>query len=118
MDLDKAIAAHAEWKIKLRSAMTTGERLDVAAISADNCCELGRWLHGDGAARLKSQPLFAECVSNHAAFHREAGKVAQAINAKQLERAEAMLTTGSSYASASSAVGLCLSRMKRTLASA
>jgi methyl-accepting chemotaxis protein len=116
MDLDTAIAAHAEWKIKLRSAMTTGERLDVASISADNCCELGRWLHGPGSAPLRSNPLHAECIGKHAAFHREAGKVAQAINARQYDQAESMLASGSAYVGASSAVGLCLSRMKRALA--
>lgn len=47
MDLNNAIAKHSEWKTKLRSAITRKETLDASTISKDNCCDLGKWLHGE-----------------------------------------------------------------------
>ncbi len=47
MDLDQAVAKHAEWKVKFRKAISAKEQLDTASIAKDNCCELGKWLHGE-----------------------------------------------------------------------
>jgi MSHA pilin protein MshA len=41
VNLDDAIAAHAQMKTKSQLASTKHETLDAAAISKDNCCELG-----------------------------------------------------------------------------
>jgi methyl-accepting chemotaxis protein len=116
MDLDSAVAAHAEWKIKLRTAIDRGETLDVRVVSADNCCELGRWLSADAKRLMGASPTLPDCAAKHTAFHREAGKVAQAINARQMDQARAMLAAGAAYADASSAVGVALMRLKREVA--
>ncbi|HRD47229.1 MAG TPA: CZB domain-containing protein [Caulobacter sp.] len=118
MNLDTAIQAHAQWKMKLRSAISRCEAVDAASIGADNCCELGRWMHGEGRIALGRSPVFNECLSLHAAFHREAGRVANAINARRYEEAEAMLNSGTAYSEASSAVGAGLIRLKREAAQA
>ena len=104
MDLDTAIQKHAEWKMKFRSAMSQHESMDAATIAKDNCCELGKWLHGDGKTKFGKLSSHGGCVSSHAAFHVEAGKVAQAINAKKYTEAVAVcndLIGNSSYAVAS-----------------
>ena len=113
MDLAQAVGKHAEWKVKLRKAMATGEHLDVPTISADHCCELGKWLHGEGRVKFHSRPSFPVCVSRHATFHAEAGKVARAINAKQFAEAETALEAATGYAGASSALGVALMHLKK-----
>jgi methyl-accepting chemotaxis protein len=118
IDFDSALAAHANWKVRLRSAIASGENVDARAIGADDCCVLGKWLHGDAKRLMAGRPTYTDCVAKHAAFHREAGRVAEAINAKRLDAAGAMLDAGTPYTDASSAVGMALNRMKRELAAA
>ncbi|HXG49160.1 MAG TPA: CZB domain-containing protein, partial [Methylomirabilota bacterium] len=83
MDLNQAIEKHAEWKLKFRAAISKQETMDAATIAQDNCCELGKWLHGEAKSRFGALKSYAECVSKHAEFHTEASKAAQAINARK-----------------------------------
>ena len=41
IDLDAAVGAHAQWKIKLRAAIDRKDQLDAVTIGKDNCCDLG-----------------------------------------------------------------------------
>ena len=113
MDLNDAVAKHAEWKTKFRSAITKKEQMDASTISKDNCCELGKWLHGEAKQKFSVLGSYKDCVSKHALFHTEAGKVASAINAQKYSEAEAMLNAGTVYASASSAVGVAIMKFKK-----
>jgi len=113
MDLDHAIGNHAEWKIRFRSAISKQEKMDVAIISTDNGCELGKWLHGEARAKFGQLASHAECVQKHAAFHAEAGKVASAINAKKYAQAESMIGSGTDYDDASRFVGMAILRLKK-----
>jgi methyl-accepting chemotaxis protein len=115
MDIDQAIAAHAQWKVRLRAAIASGESVDARSIAADDCCALGKWLHGDARKLLGARPAYQDCVERHAAFHREAGRVAQEINARRFDQAAAMLD-GGAYTTASSAVGVAIGRLKREMA--
>lgn len=113
MDLDSAIQKHAEWKVKFRSAITKHEQMDVATISKDNCCELGKWLYGEAKAKYGNLQSHADCIKKHSAFHIESGKVAAAINAKKYAEAEAMLNVGSTYFEISQDVGVAIRRLKK-----
>jgi len=113
MDLSQAIHMHAEWKLKFRRAISGKEMLDAASIASDNCCELGKWLHGEGKIKYSGLPSHAECTVKHAAFHVEAGKVAAAINASKYIEAEAMLGGNAAYAAASSDVTIAITRLKK-----
>jgi len=113
MDLDQAITKHAEWKIKFRSAISKQETMDASTIAKDNCCELGKWLHGEAKAKFGKLQSYAQCVSKHAEFHTQASKVAQAINAKQYTEAEKMISNGTPYFQASSAVGVAIIALKK-----
>ena len=115
MDLNIAIQKHAEWKTKFRSAMMKQEQMDIAVIAKDDCCDLGKWLHGDAKNQYSQLASHAECVKKHAEFHGEAGKVALAINNKKYTEAEAMLATGSTYANASSMVAGAIMRLKKEI---
>ncbi len=113
MNLDQAIEKHTQWKMKLRSAISNQETLDVLSISKDNCCDFGKWLHGEAKPQVGHLASYADTVSRHSAFHVEAGKVASAINAKKYTEAEAMLGYGTPYESTSSAVGVSIIRLKK-----
>lgn len=112
MDLNIAIQKHAEWKFKFRNALFTNESLDAAAISKDNNCELGKWLHGESKAQFGTNGNHMKCLVAHAAFHVEAGKVAAAINAKKTVEAEKMISNGSAFSEASKQVGVALIELK------
>ena len=113
MDLDSAIQKHGEWKIKFRAAISKQESLDAPTISKDNCCELGKWLHGEAKSKFSKLLSYGECISMHAAFHVEAGKVAALINAKKYQEAENAIGAGTTYSSASSAVGVAILKLKK-----
>ena len=51
MNLDEAVKKHIEWRAKFRLAIVKKEQMDAATISKDNCCEVGKWLHGEGKSR-------------------------------------------------------------------
>ena len=111
MDLDQAIQKHSEWRTKFRSAISKKETMDESTISKDDCCELGKWLHSD--AKVKRLYSYQECVTKHARFHQEAGKVAKLINARKYTEAEAAIGAGSSYSTASSEVGAAIIKLKK-----
>ncbi|MCP5269507.1 MAG: CZB domain-containing protein [Zoogloeaceae bacterium] len=113
MNLDTAIGKHAEWKVKLRSAIARQETLDAESIAKDNCCELGKWLHSEAKEKYAAMHSYSPCVETHAAFHLEAGKVAAMINARKYSEAEAMLGSGSAYSKASTAVASAIMRLTK-----
>lgn len=118
MDLDNAIRKHSDWKIKFRSAISKQESMDAAMIAKDNCCDLGKWLHGEAKREFADVENFAECVAMHAAFHVEAGKVAATINAKKYATAATMIDPKSPYARASAAVVRAIVKLKTEVAEA
>ncbi len=117
MDLNQAIQKHAEWKYKLLTAITKPEPLDVATISKDNFCEVGKWLHGEAKTLYGKIGSHGKCLSAHAAFHIEAGKIAALINAKKHQEAERMLAPGTPYHEAAKKVGVAMIELKNSIAS-
>ncbi|MCX7089342.1 MAG: methyl-accepting chemotaxis protein [Methylococcales bacterium] len=115
MDLSMAMQKHSDWKVKLRTAIVNQEQMDAVTIAKDNCCDFGKWLHGSARSTLSHLDAYVACVSKHASFHIEAGKVASTINAKKFSEAEAMLNHDTPYAAASSAVGVAIMRLQKDL---
>ena len=118
MNLDVAIQKHTEWRMKFRKAMMTKETMDAATIGKDNCCELGKWLYGEGKKAYGKLKTFADCLEAHKAFHVEAGKVAAAINAKMFAEAAQMIGSGSAYLKASTVTGGAILKLKQELTKA
>ncbi len=104
MDINLAIRAHTDWKARFSSALSQKEQLDAACVAADDCCALGKWLHGDGKSSIGATKRYQECVKRHAEFHKEAGKVATAINQKRYTDAMGMMDDGTPFATTSAAV--------------
>ncbi len=116
INLDAAIDKHAEWKVKLRRAITNQEQLDAVTIVKDDCCQLGQWLYGDGKGKFGNNNEFQNLKALHRTFHTEAGRVAELINAQRYPEAEKALLNGTSYAKASDAVCGAIMTMKRRTA--
>lgn len=113
MNLDTAVQAHAQWKMKLRSAISKHEKMDLTTLSRDDCCELGHWLHGEGKSSYGRLTSHADCVHKHVVFHSEVTKVARAVNAHQFDVAEDMLNAGTPYAKASSALSVSFLQLRK-----
>jgi aerotaxis receptor len=103
-----AIDAHVQWKTRLRNAALDDTRLDAAQAARDDCCPLGKWLHGEGKLRWGAHALFTDLLAKHAEFHRQAGAVAELINAGRREPALAALAAGTPYANATQATLLAI----------
>ncbi len=113
MDLNEAIKAHSDWKMKLRGAISQQAQLDSATIAKDDQCALGKWLHGESKNQYGMLSSHRECMRLHAIFHKTASKVSVAINARDFAKAEAMLSPGTEYALASNAVVVAIGALKR-----
>jgi methyl-accepting chemotaxis protein len=116
MNLDDAIKAHAEWKLKLRSAIARKEKIDAATLGRDDCCPLGKWLHGEARSKFNALGSYKDCLSHHAGFHAAAGKVALLVNAQRYAEAEQQLGSGTAYATASGATAASIIRLKKDVA--
>ncbi len=112
IDLNSAIKAHADWKLKLRHAITAHETLDADTVSRDDCCTLGKWVHGPDGKKFSHVPVFSELVRRHADFHQEAGRVAQTINQKEYAKASQMLEAHAPFSKASQVVIHAIRQLK------
>lgn len=116
VDLDQAVEKHVEWKVKFRMAIFQEEPLDAACIGRDDCCELGKWLHGEAEPRFGLLGVYTACVARHRTFHDEAGKIARAINAARYSEATGMLKSSAPFSKASSELGLAIMAFRKEAA--
>jgi hypothetical protein len=110
MDMHQAIAKHLQWKTNLRNAAMHQEPLDEALIRCDDCCDLGRWLHGPSQRQWQSQPQFVTLVNSHRAFHQHAADVAQVINDGDPQTGLRMMATNTPFAQATQDVIMALKK--------
>ena len=77
LDFVAAIRAHQAWKGRLMAVVNgqSTEALEPAAVSRDDVCVLGCWLHGQGARFFAGTPLLPAVTQAHARFHQLAGQV-------------------------------------------
>ena len=95
--IQKAIGAHAAWKLKFRVAPRTGALpAPVETIAADDQCAFGRLLAAL-APELEGDPDFRAVRVLHADFHANAGRLAQVIVAGDSERVAFELGAGGSF---------------------
>ena len=113
LTLDRAYAAHQQWKARLQESVSARATLDVSTIRRDDCCELGKWLHSNGRSTYGHKPEFKNLLTKHASFHLVAGVVAGIINTKQYEEATTMLQDYSLFSTASADVGMAIMALKK-----
>jgi hypothetical protein len=112
LTLDRAHAAHLQWKVKLQDSITAHATLDIATIKRDDCCELGKWLYSDARRLYGNKPQFKRLLAKHTSFHLVTGVVAKIINDKQFDEATAMLRDFSLFSTASADVCVAISELK------
>jgi hypothetical protein len=93
LDIHVALSAHENWKNRLQAYLdgTSKEVFDANAICFDNRCELGKWIHSTGKARLGLHPGFTALMSHHKMFHFAASNVVALKNRGKTAQANAML---------------------------
>lgn len=117
MDLNQAIAAHAQWKQRFRSAIADGSLLPAAEIRKDDQCELGCWLYGAGGHQYGHLPQFVDLLERHRVFHQEAARIAERINAGSHADAMLMLDGPTAYGQATVAIGAAVHALRQTIGS-
>jgi hypothetical protein len=117
MEFDQAIAAHAAWKSKLAKYLKNPDHsLEPSKVAADDQCELGKWIAGEGR-KFTKLPEFATVKSDHARFHKVAADIVQRANSGQQVAEEVALGAKSEFATASSSVVRSIMALKAKVGS-
>ena len=93
LDFEMAIAAHENWKLRLRSFLegTSTEKFIAEEICFDDRCDLGKWIYSTGRAKLGSFPGFTALQGHHKMFHYAASNVVALAQAGKTDEAHKML---------------------------
>ena len=113
MDLEKAIQVHANWKVKLRTAIMKKETIDVFILQRDNVCDLGEWLYSEVKELFGEKKEFLDCLQNHKKFHQQAGEIGNMINSQEYEKAEKQLDGNSLFSNTSIEVAKNIISLKK-----
>lgn len=99
-EIDKAIAAHGQWKAKLRTAIDTRQCESTPdKVKKDDNCSFGKWLHQRIDSSYKSSAYYDEVVDLHAKFHREAGGILELALKGDTEQANELMKIGGNFTS-------------------
>lgn len=93
LDIQVALSAHENWKNRLQSYLdgTSKEVFDANVICFDDRCDLGKWIHSSGKARLGQYPGFTALMSHHKMFHFAASNVVALQNRGKTAEANVIL---------------------------
>ncbi len=94
-----AVAAHANWKKRLRTAIRTGTLepgQDAASVARDDGCEFGAWLAGEARAEPDQERVRA-VADSHASFHRAAADVLRAAASGHRDEASRLMSAEDGY---------------------
>ena len=71
LNLREVLNAHIVWKEKLNTTLdgTSTERYEVATVSQDNLCVLGKWIYGPGKKKYSKLPEYEALRKVHQEFH-------------------------------------------------
>ena len=92
--------AHAKWKMRLVQFVggQSHEDFDEAAVSCDDKCDLGKWIHGP-ATKYSSMTEYKNLRTSHAEFHKTVGAIVHCVHEQDKESARLLL--GGDFATAS-----------------
>ena len=94
LDFASALAAHQAWRARVLDLLAKPDKEEVpdpVTVGRDDCCTLGRWLHGEGKTRFGVGPQFAILVAEHRGFHRTAAEIVGLLQARKLEEASRLI---------------------------
>lgn len=92
-EIDAAIAAHATWKLRLKTAISTGRvEQNVDTVRRCDQCAFGEWLKGPTLSdEVRAGKPFEVVYRLHADFHRIAADVLAAVAAGKPSAAQEIL---------------------------
>jgi hypothetical protein len=116
MNLAEAITVHMAWRRRLRQFVDqqSNERLSSATVRRDDCCDLGKWILGEGQQYARA-PAFDAARRAHTEFHRHAGEVVAAVERGDRPAALALLGDTGAFRRASQEVIAALERLRDTV---
>lgn len=93
LDFDTAIAAHENWKLRLRSFLegTSTEKFIAEEICFDDRCDLGKWIYSTGRTQLGTFPGFTALMGHHKMFHYAASNVVALAQVGKIDEAGKIL---------------------------
>lgn len=101
-EIGKAIAAHGQWKVKLRDAIDTGVCESTPDRVKQDCnCSFGKWLHHRLDINAKGSEYYNEVVKLHADFHEQAGAILELALNGQKDEANELMKMGGEFLSCS-----------------
>jgi len=113
MNLDEALRAHVEWKMRLSAYVRDPDgSLRLSTVTDDTACDLGKWILGEAATLYSQDEAYAELKASHTAFHRAAAQLIRRVHGGEEVFQETLLGSGSGYALSSSEVVRHLIGMK------
>ncbi len=115
MDFDQAILAHSAWKRKLRLYLSKADHsLTVADVAADDRCQLGEWIAGEGR-KYSGLPDFANLSTQHTRFHKAAADILNKAGRGQEVSDELVPGSNSEFSKASASIVRAIIEMKKKL---
>jgi aerotaxis receptor len=112
LDFEAAFAAHQQWRVTLRNAVSRKLSVNADELRRDDCCNLGKWLHGAGGKRWGHEASFVRLIAVHRDFHQQAGKVADVLMQQRYEQAGKMLDAGTPFVEAGKQVAQVLKQLR------
>lgn len=110
--IQTAIRGHGSWKLKLKTAITTGSsQLNIDEVSRDDCCDFGKWLYSnDISTDTKNGKPYQVIKRLHGEFHQCAGSVLREVAAGKQDTAKNVLN--GPFAEKSSTLIMALGKWK------
>jgi len=91
--LNRAVLAHTKWKDRIRELIEQGKPIDKTTASADDKCDLGKWMQGEGAVLAHTEE-FAALQTEHRRFHACVGALIGLVEKGKIEEAKQSMTGG------------------------
>ncbi len=108
-ECDKAIAAHAAWKFKIKQLISGDAQIDAATARLHDQCDFGKWLASSGT-RAELGADFEAINTAHKQFHNAAADVVETHNRGQRDKAAEKLSMTGAF----SVAGANLTRLVAT----
>lgn len=93
LDIQVAIAAHENWTNRLQAYLdgTSKVVFDANVVCFDDRCDLGKWIHASGKAKMGQYPGFTALMSHHKMFHFAASNIIALQSRGKTTEADVML---------------------------
>lgn len=117
-NIDKAIASHGMWKMRLKKAIETQtSEFEVAFVRSPHNCEFGKWLDKDKPV-LSKYSYYNEVFNLHKQLHEETARIMQLALSARKEEATKAIAVGSTFSAISAKLTLTMMNWKKGIAAA